>query len=80
MYSKFNKRSGNSGRALRSKDQKTSPPVEHKRLSTMPEEYGAATEEGAVDKVSRLANEIVEIIAHNRKKVTRQGYYHRRIE
>ena len=29
------------------------------------EEYGAAAEEGAVDKVSRLAEEIIEIIAQS---------------
>jgi hypothetical protein len=80
MYSKSNKRSGNSRRTLQSKDQKTSSPAGLERLSTVLEEYGAATEEGAVDKVSQLAKEIVEIIARNRKKVGLQGYYHRRIE
>jgi hypothetical protein len=43
-------------------------------------DYGAATEKGAVDKVSRFAREIVEIIIHNRKKVVLQSYYRRRIE
>jgi hypothetical protein len=80
MYSKSSKRSGNFRRALQSKDQKTSPPIGLDRLSTVLEEYGAATEEGTVDKVSRLAREIVEIIANNRKKVRLQGYYRRRIE
>jgi hypothetical protein len=70
MYSKSSKRSGNFRRALQSKDEKTSPPVGLDRLSTVLEEYGAATEEGAVD----------ETIAHNRKKVRMQGYYRRRIE
>jgi hypothetical protein len=40
-------------------------PVGLKRLSTVLEEYGAAAEEGAVDKVSRLAEEIIEIIAQS---------------
>ncbi len=44
------------------------------------EEYGAAAEEGAVDKVSRLAEEIIEIIAQKRKRMSPPGYYHRRIE
>jgi len=35
---------------------------------------------GAVEKVSRLAEEIIEIIAHKRKRVSPPGYYHRRIE
>ncbi len=55
-------------------------PVGLKRLSTVLEEYGAAAEEGAVDKVSRLAEEIIEIIAHKRKRMSTPGYYHRRIE
>ena len=55
-------------------------PVGLKRLSTVLEEYGAAAEEGAVEKVSRLAEEIIEIIAHNRKRISPPGYYHRRIE
>jgi hypothetical protein len=55
-------------------------PVGLKRLSTVLEEYGAAAEDGAVEKVSRLAEEIIEIIAHNRKRISPPGYYHRRIE
>jgi hypothetical protein len=43
-------------------------------------EYGLAAEEGAVEKVSQLAEEIVEIIARNRKRESPPGYYHRRIE
>jgi hypothetical protein len=54
-------------------------PVGLNRLSTVLEEYGAAAEEGAVDKVSRLAEEIIEIIAHKRKRMSPAGYYHRRI-
>jgi hypothetical protein len=80
MYSKSHKPSGSSRRVLQFKDGKTSLPADHKKLSTVLEEYGGATEEGAVDKVSRLAREIVEIIARNRKKVSLQGYYRRRIE
>jgi hypothetical protein len=55
-------------------------PVGLKRLSTVLEAYGVASEEGAVEKVSRLAEEIVEIIARNRKQVSPPGYYRRRIE
>jgi hypothetical protein len=55
-------------------------PVGLKRLSMVLEEYGAAAEEGAVEKVSRLAEEIIEIIAHKRKRVSPPGYYHQRIE
>ena len=55
-------------------------PAGLKRLSTVLEEYGVAAEKGAVEKVSRLAEEIIEIIAHKRKRVSPPGYYHRRIE
>jgi hypothetical protein len=55
-------------------------PVGLKRLSTVLEEYGAAAEEGAVDKVSQLAEEIIEIIAHKRKRMSPPSYYDRRIE
>jgi hypothetical protein len=55
-------------------------PVGLKRLSIVLEEYGAAAEDGAVEKVSRLAEEIIEIIAHKRKRMSAPGYYHRRIE
>jgi hypothetical protein len=82
MRSKSRKRNGKSRNAPRSDN---SSPVGLKRLSTVLEAYGAAAEEGAVEKVSRLAEErlaeeIVEIIARNRKQVSPPGYYHRRIE
>jgi hypothetical protein len=80
MHSKANKRSGDSRRTLQPRHDKTSLPAGLERLSTVLEEYGLATEEGAVDKASRLAREIVEIIARDRKKVSLQGYYRRRIE
>jgi hypothetical protein len=77
MRSKSRKRNGKSRNAPRSNN---SSPIGLKRLSTVLEAYGAAAEEGAVEKVSRLAEEIVEIIARNRKQVSPPGYYHRRIE
>ncbi|HXO96237.1 MAG TPA: hypothetical protein VN857_06610 [Chthoniobacterales bacterium] len=77
MRSKSRKRNGKSRNAPRSNN---SSRIGLKRLSTVLEEYGAAAEEGAVEKVSRLAEEIVEIIARNRKQVSPPGYYHRRIE
>ena len=77
MRSKSPKRDGKSRNTPRSNN---SLPVGLKRLSTVLEAYGVASEEGAVEKVSRLAEEIVEIIARNRKQVSPPGYYHRRIE
>jgi hypothetical protein len=77
MRSKSRKRNGKSRNIPRSNN---SSPVGLKRLSTVLEEYGVATEEGAVEKVSRLAEEIVEIIARNRKQASPPSYYHRRIE
>jgi hypothetical protein len=77
MRSKSGKRN-EKPRNARQIDERT--PVGLKRLSTVLEEYGAAAEEGAVEKVSRLAEEIIEIIAHNRKRISPPGYYHRRIE
>jgi septum formation topological specificity factor MinE len=80
MHPKTAKRKRSSRRALQSEHQNASLTAGLERLSTVLAEYGAATEEGAVDKLSRLAREIVEIITHNRKKVALQGYYRRRIE
>jgi hypothetical protein len=77
MRSKSGKRN-EKPRNARQIDERT--PVGLKRLSTVLEEYGAAAEDGAVEKVSRLAEEIIEIIAHNRKRISPPGYYHRRIE
>jgi hypothetical protein len=80
MRSKSRKRNGKLRNTLRSQEDDNSAFEGLKRLSTVLEEYGVAAEEGAVEKVSRLAEEIVEIIARNRKRVTPPGYYHRRIE
>jgi hypothetical protein len=80
MRPKFYKRNGKSRNAPRSQEHDNSSFEGLKRLSTVLEEYSVAAEEGAVEKVSRLAEEIVEIIARNRKQVTPPGYYHRRIE
>jgi hypothetical protein len=80
MRSKSRKRNGKSRNTPRSEEHDNSSFERLKRLSTVLEEYGVAAEEGAVEKVSRLAEEIVEIIARNRKRVTSPGYYHRRIE
>jgi hypothetical protein len=68
MRSKSRKRNGKSRNTPRSQEHDSSS-FELKRLSTVLEEYGVAAEEGAVEKVSRLAEEIVEIIARNRKRV-----------
>jgi hypothetical protein len=80
MRSKSGKRNEKPRNARQIDERTRSLPVGLKRLSTMLEEYGAAAEEGAVEKVSRLAEEIIEIIAHNRKRISPPGYYHRRIE
>jgi hypothetical protein len=80
MPPKSNKRSGNSRKPLQSKDQHTSPPAGLERLATVLEQYGLAAEEGAVERISKLAEEIVEIITRNRKQVSSSGYYRRRIE
>jgi hypothetical protein len=77
MRSKSGKRNEKPRNAQQNDEQS---PVGLKRLSTVLEEYGAAAEEGAVDKVSRLAEEIIEIIAHKRKRMSPPGYYHRPIE
>lgn len=80
MRSKSRKRNGKSRNAPRSQEHDNSSFEGLKRLSAILEEYGVAAEEGAVEKISRLAEEIVEIIARNRKQVIPPGYYHRRIE
>jgi hypothetical protein len=80
MRSKSRNRNGKSRNTPRSQEQDNSSFEGLKRLSTVLEEYGVAAEEGAVEKLSRLAEEIVEIIAHNRKRMTPPGHYHRRIE
>ena len=56
------------------------PPLGLERLATVLEQYGAAAEEGTVERISKLAEEIVAIIARNRKRVNSSGYYRRRIE
>jgi hypothetical protein len=52
-----------------------------KRLSNLLEKYGAASGEGTVEKLSQLAEQIVELIARNRKqRASSASYYRRRIE
>jgi hypothetical protein len=80
MRPKSDKRNAKSRNASRSHEQNDSAPAGLRRLSAVLEEYGAAAEEGAVEKVSRLAEEIIEIIAQNRKRTVIRGYYHRPIE
>ena len=46
----------------------------------MLEDYSAAAEEGAVEKLSKLAEQIVKFIAGDRSRATRSSYYRRRIE
>lgn len=80
MRSKSGKRNEKPRNPHQINERNRSLPVGLKRLSTVLEEYGAAAEDGAVEKVSRLAEEIIEMIAHKRKRVSPPGYYHRRIE
>jgi hypothetical protein len=80
MLLKSSKRNVKSGNAHRSDERDARTETELKRLSSALEEYGAAAEEGAVEKVSKLAEEIVEIIARSRRQISSSGYYHRRIE
>lgn len=80
MRSKSSKRNRRSRTGPASEEPTRSLPAGLKRLSTVLAEYGVAAEEGAVEKVSQLAEEIVEIIARNRKREISPGYYHRRIE
>jgi hypothetical protein len=46
----------------------------------MLEDYGTTAEEGAVEKLSKLGEEIVEIIARNRTRASSSSYYRRTIE
>jgi hypothetical protein len=80
MDSKSGKRNRRSRTAPQSEESSGSSPLGLKRLSAVLAEYGVAAEEGAVEKVSQLAKEIIEIIARNRERARSSGYYHRRIE
>jgi hypothetical protein len=80
MRPKPSKKNGKSRDVPRSEKPNSSLPLGLQRLSAVLAEYGAAAEEGAIEKVSRLAEEIIEIITHNRKQVGSRRYYHRRIE
>jgi hypothetical protein len=80
MPLKPSKRNVKSGSAHRSDERDARTETELKRLSSALEEYGAAAEEGAVERVSQLAEEIVEIIARSRGQSSSSEYYHRRIE
>ena len=82
--SKRNAKSGHThrseGRDASNEGRDASTETELKKLSSALEEYGAAIEKGAMEKVSQLAEEIVEIIARSRRQTGSSGYYHRRIE
>jgi hypothetical protein len=80
MPLKPSKRKVKSGSAHRSDERDAHEEIELKRLSSALEEYGDAAEEGAVEKISELAKEIVEIIARSRRQISSSGYYRRRIE
>jgi hypothetical protein len=65
------------GRSLKKRTQQ----FNLKRLSNLLEKYGTASGEGAVEKLSQLAEQIVATIARNRKRRTSSAaYYRRRIE
>lgn len=80
MRAKASTRNGKSRTARRSDGCNVRSVIGLRKLSVLLEEYGALAEEGAVEKLSELAEEIVEIIAHRRKRVGSSGFYRRRIE
>jgi hypothetical protein len=79
MHSKSNKKNGRSN-GRQSAEQPNSKEPRLKKLSHLLERYGAAAEEGAAEKLSHLAAEIVAFISRNRKSAAPPGYYRRHIE
>jgi hypothetical protein len=80
MDSKPRRRNGKLRNVHQPVDRRASQQLGLERLSAMLEDYSAAAEEGAVEKLSKLAEQIVKFIAGNRSRATRSSYYRRRIE
>jgi hypothetical protein len=77
MHSKSSKKERQSN-VKRSEDGST--PFGLERLSKLLEKYGVASQQGSVEKLSQLAEEIVSLIAQKRRHTTSGAYYRRRIE
>jgi hypothetical protein len=72
-----NKNARPNGRPLKARP----PQFNLKRLANLLEKYGAANAGGAAEKLSHLAEQIVEMISRNRKRrASSASYYRRRIE
>jgi hypothetical protein len=80
MDSKPRRRNEKLRKVSRPVDRRASQQFGLERLSALLADYSSAAEEGAVEKLSKLAEQIVKFIARSHTRATPSNYYRRRIE